>query len=116
MAMLDSYLTGILATEGAAAITHIGLVDETGTELTGGSPAYARKAVTWTAPTGGLIRPNADLEFDVPASTTVGGWRGYSAVSAGTDYGGADLTQETFASQGTYTLLSASTSIDHNAA
>jgi hypothetical protein len=116
MAMSDAYLTGVLATQGAAAITHIGLVDDVGAELTGGSPAYARKAVTWTAPSGGLIRPNADLEFDVPAGTTVGGWRGYSALTAGTDYGGEVLTNEAFAAQGTYTLLAASTSIDHNAA
>lgn len=116
MAMLDSYLTGVLATQGAAAISHIGLVDDLGTEITGGTPAYARKAVTWTAPAGGLIRPNADLAFDIPAGVTVGGWRGYSALTAGTDYGGEALTNEAFASQGTYTLLAASTSIDHNAA
>ena len=114
MAMSDAYLTGVLAPAGAAAVTHLGLVDNTGTELTGGSPAYARKAVTWTAPSGGLIRPNADLEFDIPASADVSGWRGYSAATAGTDYGGEALTREDYAAQGTYTLLAASTSIDHN--
>lgn len=113
MAMLDSYLTGVLAPAGASAITHIGLVDDTGNELTGGS--YARLPVTWTAPSGGLIRPNADLAFAVPAGVTVGGWRGYSALTAGTDYGGEDVTQEAFANAGTYTLLAAQTSIDHNA-
>ncbi len=116
MAMSDDYLTGVLATQGAAAITHIGLVDDGGTELTGGDPAYARKAVTWTTPTGGLIRPDADIQFDVPSGTTVGGWRGYSALTGGTNYGVESLTNEAFASQGTYTLLAASTSIDHNAA
>ena len=113
MPMLDSYLTGVIAPAGAAAITHIGLVDDTGTELAGGT--YARKAVTWAAPTGGLIRPNADLVFDVPAGETVGGWRGFSALSAGTNYGGDDLDPEVYTNAGTYTLLAASTSIDHNA-
>lgn len=112
MAMEVVYRNAI-ADYGATQITHIGLVDELGTELTGGSPAYARKAVTWTTASDGTIRPSVDLTFDVPAGTTVGGWRAYSALTAGTNYGGADLTQETFAGQGEYTLLSAGTGILH---
>lgn len=115
MAMLAAYLNE-LRDAGIAAITHFGLVDETGTELTGGSPAYARIADTPVADGDGVIRPSTDLTFDVPASTTVGGWRGYSALSAGTDFGGEDLTQEAFAEQGEYTLLEASTSITHQTA
>ena len=107
------YLNGI-ADHGASLITHIGLVDETGTELTGGDPAYERQAVTWTDASGGTIRPNADLTFNVPENTTVGGWRGYSALTAGTNYGGKALTDETFAKQGEYKLLSASTGILHS--
>lgn len=114
MAMETVYLNAI-GDHGASLITHIGLVDETGTEITGGSPAYARLAVTWTSASGGTIRPNADLTFDIPAGVTVGGWRGYSALTAGTNYGGEDLTQEAFAAQGEYTLLSASTGILHTA-
>lgn len=96
-------------------ITYIGLLD-TGVELTGGSPAYARLAVTWTsADASAIIRPNADLTFDVPAGSDVTEWRGYSAVTAGTDYGGETLTTESFASQGQYKLLAASTGIDLNA-
>ena len=102
-----------VADHGASLITHIGLVDGTGTELTGGSPAYARKAVTWTSASDGTIRPNADITFDVPA-VTVGGWRGYSAATAGTDYGGKALTNETFAAQGEYKLLAANTGILHS--
>ena len=96
----------------ASVATYLGLVDDVGTELTGGSPAYARKPVTWTSPVGGLIRPTADADFNVPPATTVGGWRTYSASTAGTNYGGEDLTNETFTGQGTYTLLAASTGID----
>lgn len=114
MAMTEGYRNAI-ATHGASLITHIGLVDELGVELTGGSPAYARKAITWTAAAAGTIRPNANLTFDIPAGVTVGGWRGYTALSGGTDHGGEDLTQEAFAAQGQYTLLAANTGILHTA-
>lgn len=103
-----------IATAGGALITHIGLVDETGTEITGGSPAYARVAVTWTSAALGVIRPNADLTFNIPASTTVGGWRGFSASTAGTNYGGQDLTNEAFVGQGQYKVLAAGTGILHS--
>lgn len=115
MAMLAVYRDAI-GDHGATLISHIGLVDELGAELTGGAPAYARLVVTWTgaAAGSGTIRPNADLIFDIPAGVTVGGWRGYSALTAGTNYGGADLTQEVYAAQGEYKLLAASTGIPHN--
>lgn len=113
MAMTTAYLNAI-ASAGAGLITHIGLVDEEGTELSGGS--YARRAVTWTSATNGVIRPDSDLVFDVPSGSTVAGWRGYSAGSGGTDYGGADLTPQPFATAGTYTLLAAQTSINHTVA
>lgn len=114
--MNGAYLD-LIATEGKNTITHIALFDGAG-EITGGSPAYARKAVTWTGPTAGdgTIRPNADLDFDIPAGATVDGWRGFTALTGGTDYDGAALTAEDFAGQGVYTLLAASTGIDHDAA
>lgn len=113
---MNATYRNLIATAGANAITHIGLVDGNGDELSGGSPAYARKAVTWTAAADGLIRPTANLLFNVPAGSTVAGWRGYSALSGGTDYEGADLTPEVYAGQGDYTLLAAGTGIAHNAA
>ena len=103
-----------IATHGGSLITHIGLVDGVGAEMTGGSPAYARQLVTWTAASTGTIRPLADLLFDVPAGATVAGWRGFSAPSAGTNFGGANLASETFAAQGQYRLLAAGTGILHN--
>lgn len=112
MAMTEGYRNAI-ADAGGNLITHIGLVDETGTELSGGSPAYARKAVTWTSASGGTIRPNADLVFDVPSGATVAGWRGYSASTGGTNYGGQDLTPAAFEEQGQYRLLAALTGIKH---
>lgn len=98
----------------AGLATHVGLVDGSGTELTGGT--YARLAVSWTAAADGLIRPTADKDFDVPAGVTVGGWRAFSASTGGTNYGGADVTSETFASAGTYRLVAANTAFDFDAA
>jgi hypothetical protein len=109
--MTSAYLN-LTAQAGGTAITHIGLVNASDVEISGGS--YARKAVTWTTASAGLIRPTADLVFDIPSGVTVGGWKGFSASTSGTDYGGADLTDQVFASAGTYTLLAASTAIDHN--
>lgn len=64
--------------EGVGGITHVGihtLTDPgTGTnanagEATGGSPAYARKAVTWGAASGSTKSNTGALTFDVPAGT-----------------------------------------------
>lgn len=112
MPMDTAYLNSI-ADDGAALITHIGLVDDTGTELS--SAGYARQAVTWTSASSGVVRPDADLEFDCASGDTVAGWRGYDASTSGTDYGGASLTQVDFSNDGTYTLLASSTGIDHSA-
>ena len=110
MSMAVGYINAI-ANAGAALITHIGPVDQTGTEIAGGT--YARLAVTWTGAVAGTIRPNADLTFNVPAGT-VGGWRGFSALTLGTNYGGQDLTNEVFAASGQYKLLASGTGILHS--
>lgn len=76
-------------------------------EISGGSPAYARKAITWnSASSGNLDSSNAPV-FDVPSGTTVA-WVGFwSASSGGTFYGSSDVTDEVFGAQGTYTLSDA---------
>ena len=76
-------------------------------EVSGGSPAYARKAITWNAASGGAIDSSNQPVFDVPAGTTVAYVGFWSASSAGTFYGSADVTDEAFAAQGTYTLTDA---------
>lgn len=73
-------------------------------EVTGGSPTYARKAITWNAAATGNLDNNANPVFDVPAATTVAHVGLWSAATAGTFYGSADVTDETFAAQGNYTL------------
>ena len=110
MSMNASYQT-VVANAGAAAITHIGLVNGSGTEVTGAG--YARQPVTWATPATGRKSPNADLTFTIPAGQTVAGWRGFTALTAGTNHGGFPLTSESFPNGGTYVLQAASTYIDH---
>lgn len=68
---------------------HSGIPDASGSnEISGGSPAYARKAITWaTAASGSAAKNGTSPVFDVPASTTVYfvGWWG--AITTGTFYG-----------------------------
>lgn len=111
MAMTSAYLNAV-ADYGAGLIAYIGLVDDDGTEITGGNPAYARKAAAFDNAVNGLAYLTADIDFDIPAGATVGGWRGFSASTGGINYGGADfpaLDQPTFTKQGVFTLLAATT-------
>jgi hypothetical protein len=78
-----------------------------GGEVTGGSPAYARKAATWNTASGGLMDNSGTAVFDIPAGTTVKRLGFFSAITSGTYYGDAELTDEVFAGQGTYTLTDA---------
>ena len=79
-------------------------------EITGGSPAYARKAVTINAAAASSRALNADVTFDVPAVTVkyVGYW---SAITAGTFHGSDPVTNEVFAAQGEYKLLASGTTL-----
>jgi hypothetical protein len=109
---MNSNYHNAVAIHGATLITHIGLVNAGGTELAGGG--YARQPVTWER-TGAVLRPDANLVFTTEASDQVAGWRGYSALTSGTDYGGAAVTERNYSNPGTFTLLAASTSITHQA-
>jgi hypothetical protein len=96
----------------AALATHVGLhtaVPSTGSpnEVTGGSPAYARKANAWNAAAAGAMDNSSTPVFDVPAGTTVTHVGFWSASSGGTLYAYADVTDEAFGAQGTYTLTDA---------
>jgi hypothetical protein len=73
-------------------------------ELTGGSPAFARKALSWGAASASAVVGTAT--FDVPPSTTVA----YFGVCVSSVLTTADVrdsvtvTSQTFASQGTYAV------------
>lgn len=72
-----------------------------GTEVTGGSPAYARKALTWGAAANGVV--TATATFDVPACTVVGTGV-FSAATAGTYLDGNTVATVTFTTQDTVTV------------
>jgi hypothetical protein len=74
-----------------------------GTEVSGGSPAYARLATSWGSASAGAVTATAQA-FNVPASTTVVGYGLFTAVTAGTYEAACDITSQTFASQGTYSI------------
>lgn len=100
---------------GIAAITQISLHTDayaagggsSANEATGGSPAYSRQTVAWAAASGGAVALAGSAVFNVPAGTyrRVGLW-------AGATYAGdADITDETFAGQGTYTVTAGTITI-----
>lgn len=75
-------------------------------ELSGGDPAYARKAITFGAASDGQRAATTQPEFDVPPSTTVSHASLWTAATGGTCLATDDVTSEVFAGQGTYTLTS----------
>lgn len=75
-------------------------------ELTGGSPAYARKAIAWAAagtPTAGAIDDTTAPIFDVPAGATVA-WISFWNTAGTVRYAKKQVTSEVFGAQGTYQL------------
>jgi len=81
-------------------------------EVTGGSPAYARKAITWDAASSAVIANDGEPVFDVPAATTVTHYGIWSAATDGTFYVGVELEDsEAFTGQGTFTLTEAELSL-----
>src|SRR6266540_6517032 len=81
-ALLDSAVAGGLLTTPFLSL-HTGFPPAGGNEVTGGSPAYARKSITWNAAAAGSKSIAAAQTFDVPA-TTVRAVATYDASTAGT--------------------------------
>ena len=87
-------------TDTAYASLHTGDPGTTGTgEISGGSPAYARKAVTWSAPSNGQI--TASVTFDVASGVTVAGVGLWTAATGGSYLDGTTITSQTLGAQGT---------------
>lgn len=78
------------------------------TEVSGGSPAYARAAITLAAAAGGLVDDSTNgATINVPAAGVVDYVSAHSASTAGTLMAISPVTQETFGGQGTYTVTDA---------
>ena len=81
----------------------------TSNEITGGTPAYARKAAVFNAASNSERVLNADVTFDVPACTVayVGFW-----TNSGTVFKGSQIvTSEVFAAQGKYAMVATTSKI-----
>src|SRR5690606_4442082 len=68
-------------------VTHIGLLDGSGNEISGGDPAYARQEATFGDPSGSEpaeIGNTNLMSFHVPPATTVARLGFYTAPSGGT--------------------------------
>lgn len=109
-----NYMLDQLGTVAVYASVHTTDPGSTGAnEATGGTPAYARQPVTWSAASGGSKQASGTLSFDLPAGTYryVGLW---SAVSSGTYYGKILLpSAQTYAGQAVLPVLG--TTLDLNA-
>ncbi len=106
MAIQTATQKNTLAQSYATSATHSALYTTApsatqGTEPSGGAPAYARKALTWGAPSNGVISATA-VTFDVPSGATIVGVGVHTALTAGTYLDGGSVTSQAFASQGTY--------------
>lgn len=89
----NALLTGGLSNVVTHAALHTANPGSSGTnEVTGGSPAYARKAITWAAASAGTqANGTTALTFDVPAGTTVQFLGLWGALTTGTFYGYAGI-------------------------
>jgi hypothetical protein len=109
----NGQLAGLVALAGFASL-HTADPGTTGTsEVTGGTPAYARKAITWGSPATSSVAMAATLPvFNVPAATTISYLGYWSLATGGTFYGSRALSSpETYGGQGTYSITSATESV-----
>jgi hypothetical protein len=73
--MLDA-LDETVATGAKFGSIHTAYSNTGGNEVTGGTPAYARKAATWGAAAAGVKATTSSMVFDIPPSTVVR-WLGF---------------------------------------
>lgn len=111
-AMLDQL--GTLVTRLALHSADPGGADSASNELTGGTPAYARKAIAWNAAASGVLDDSTNgAVFDVPSGSTVAWVTGWN--TAGTSrYFKKQVTSESFGAQGTYTVTDAKLDLNND--
>lgn len=81
--LLESFDEGVAAGARFGSL-HTAYSNTGANEVTGGAPAYARVALTWSAASGGSKALTTTLPtWNVPAGTTVGWWGGWDASVAG---------------------------------
>jgi hypothetical protein len=93
---------GTNAPYGALFTADPGTADAATGEVTGGAPAYARKALTWGAAAASAISGTAT--FDVPTGTNVTYFGVCNTASGATVRDSVAIGPQNFSSQGTYTV------------
>lgn len=88
-------------------MTHIALHDAQGNEISGGTPAYARKSATWGTASGGELSLSGEVEFNVPGGKTVKYVSFKSALTSGVEYARGTVTEETYGNQGSFVVKGA---------
>lgn len=102
--MKNQLATSYIGTALYGALTTTAPGSSSGTEVTGGSPAYARIAAAWGTVTNGVVSASP-MVFNVPGpAVTVVGFEFFNLSSAGIYQDGCGITSQTFSSQGTYTI------------
>lgn len=91
--------------------THLALRNASGTEISGGSPAYARQSATWGAASSGSLSLSNTPTFNVPAGVTIKYVSLQSAATGGTEYARVEITNETFSNAGKFSVNSLSISL-----
>jgi hypothetical protein len=106
---LETNALNLMLDELGTNITYVALHSGPGSadELSGGSPAYARKAISWNTAASGNLDSAVQPQFDVPGGSTVSHVGYWSAATGGTFYGTAPVTNESYTDQGLYTLTDA---------
>lgn len=85
-------------------------------EVSGGSPAYARKQLTYGAAASGAADISASATLDIPASTSVTFLGIWDAVTGGVFLGQSSIATETFGSQGTLEVTEAELNLNNDPA
>jgi hypothetical protein len=96
-----------------------GVDGQTGNEVTGGTPAYARKAGTWSAASGAQMTLSGTVTLDIPSGATVtylGLWDSLAATAAANFMGRVSISPEAFGSQGTLDVTAFTLALDQNPA
>jgi hypothetical protein len=90
-----------MLTQLASVATKASLHNGSGTEITGGT--YARQTITWGSASSGSIIDTSIPAFDIPAGSTVAMVKLWNTAGS-TEYASFNVTSETFANAGTYTV------------
>lgn len=112
----DLMLDALIGTNPTTPITHASLHtadpgDTQASETSGGAPAYARKTISFSASSAKAIDSSTQPVFDVNSGVTITHVGFSSASVAGSGLATADVTDEAFGAQGTYTLTDADISL-----